>query len=52
MKKLIRRLVSSLTFLLLGIPLYANVVLTDSEYDALLQRLKSDKYLLGIENIR
>ena len=52
MKKLVRRLLSSLIFLLLGIPLYANVVLTDSEYDALLQRLKSDKYLLNIENIR
>lgn len=52
MKKLTRRLLSSLIFLLLGIPLYANVVLTDSEYEALLQRLKSDKYLLGIENIR
>jgi len=51
LRKIILRLLSSLIFILLGIPLFANVVLTDSEYDALLQRLKNDKILLANENI-
>lgn len=52
MISLTRKVVSSVTFVMLSFPVFANVVLTDDEYSALLQRLKADKKLLATENIR
>jgi len=52
MKKIIKRVLISFIFLCVSFPIFADVVLTDSEYAALLKRLKSDKVLLAMENIR
>jgi len=52
MKKKISNLLLSTILILIGIPALAEVVLTDAEYKIILQRLKSDKYIIDVNNKR
>jgi len=46
------RLVVTLCTIFIGIPAVADVVLTDAEYKALVQRLKNDREIINITNQR
>lgn len=43
MKQKLNSILLSIIFVLIGLPLYSDVVLTDAEYEALLKRLKADR---------
>ena len=57
LKKMVRKgritkLLSSLCIVLLAIPLFAEVTLSDEEYEAIIKRLKRDKEIINNDNIR
>lgn len=52
MKQKLNSILLSIIFVLIGLPLYSDVVLTDAEYEALLKRLKADRTIINVNNKR